>query len=257
MNRHLAVSPCSNPSFSLETALSNYSLLGYTQFEVFTSWAASAVDLGASPADYLTLGQRYGMKFSSMHLPPVEENDLENTVRRAIEATQFAQALGVTNVIFKANSRPAYIAAAKSYLDGIAGLGVTPVLQNHRGTPISSLEDFREVIAGIDDPHLQTLLEVGQFERAGVAWQEGFELLAANSTIGLVHFRDMQDGKDVPFGKGSIDIKLLFKLMHDINYDGNFVVEMELENRDDEETLQRLGEARVYAETLLKEAGYE
>jgi len=253
---HLVISPCCNPTLPLETALKVYTALGYTQFEVFTSWAASAVDLAASPEAYRDLGRRYGMTFRSMHLPPVEENNLQETVRRAIEATRFARALGTTHVIFKANSRPAYITAAKPYLDAIVGWGVTPVLQNHRGMAISSLEDFQEVIAGIDDPRMQTLLEVGQFLRAGVAWQDGFELLAARSTIGLVHFRDSRDGKDVPFGAGDVDMLHLFRLMRGIGYSGAFVVELEMEGSSDAETLHHLGEARVYAESLLKEAGY-
>ena len=58
MNSHLAISPCCNPSFSLDEALKQYSAIGFAQFELFTSWAASAVDMAALPGDYVNLGKR-------------------------------------------------------------------------------------------------------------------------------------------------------------------------------------------------------
>ncbi|HEY3396890.1 MAG TPA: TIM barrel protein [Armatimonadota bacterium] len=254
---HLVVSPCSTPDLPLEVALERFAALGYRQFEAFTSWAASAVDLAADPAAYRTLGARYGMTFRSMHLPPVEDEDLAGTGERAVAATRFAAALGATRVLFKATSRPAYIAAAPRYLDAIAGLGVIPVLQNHAGSPLATVADFREVLAGISDPRMRTLLEVGQFVRAGERWEDGLDLLSTRSTIGLVHFRDMRGGKEVPFGEGDLDLRGLFQRLRTLGYDGEFVVEMEVAGATTEETMRWLGEARTYSLQLLEEAGYE
>ena len=257
MKHRLAVSPCSNPTLPLDEVLLRYAELGYRKFEVFTGWAASSVDINQDPAQYLTLAHRHNFSFSSMHLPPVDENDIDTTLQRAIAATRFAKALGVSRVLFKASSRPTHIATAGRYLDAIDGLGVIPVLQNHNGTPISTVADFREVIESIDDPRMQTLLEVGQFVRAGERWEDGFELLSTKSTIGLVHFRDMKDGAEVPFGEGELDLLGLFKSLKAIGYDQEFVVEMEVDRADVEATIRWLGEARVYSERLLREAGYE
>jgi len=256
MTDRLVVSPCSTPTLPLEEALRRYAALGYRKFEVFTRWAASAVSLDHDPAAYRALGDRYGFAFCSMHLPPVDARELDATLHRAIAATRFARALGVTRVLFKATSRPTYIAAAPQYLEAIDGWGVIPVLQNHHGTPISTSDDFREVLAGINDPRMQTLLEVGQFVRAGERWEDGFDLLSARSTIGLVHFRDMKAGKEVPFGEGELDLRGLFARLKAIGYDGEFVVEMEVEGAGIEQTLHWLGAARVFSERLLEEAGY-
>ena len=254
MEHRLVVSPCSTPKLPLEEALQRFSALGYHKFEVFTCWAASAVQLDENPAQYRALGAQYGITFSSMHLPPVEEGDIEGSLQRAINATHFAKALGATRVLFKATSRAGYLAAAPRYLDAIDGLGVIPVLQNHFGTPISTIADFRAVIDGINDPRMQTLLEVGQFIRAGERWEDGFALLSSRSTIGLVHFRDMKNGKEVPFGEGDIDLLQLFTSLKAIGYDQEFVIEMEVKPDDIEATLRWLGEARIYSERLLKEA---
>lgn len=253
---YLVVSPCSTPGLPLEEALQRYGALGYRKFEAFTSWTASALDLTRDPAAYRALAARYDFTFSSLHLPLVDDRDFDATLRRAVAATRFAAALGATRVLFKANSRATYIAAARRYLDAIDGLGVVPVLQNHHGAPISSLADFCEVLDGIDDPRMQTLLEVGQFVRAGVRWEDGFDLLSTRSTIGLVHFRDMREGKEVPFGMGDLDLRALFTRLKAIGYTGEFVVEMEIEQADVDDTLRWLGDARAYALRLLKEAGY-
>ncbi len=256
MTDHLVVSPCSTPTLPMEDALQRYAALGYRKFEVFTSWAASAVALDQDPAVYRAMGDHHGIVFSSMHLPPVDERDVNATLVRAVEATRFARKLGATRVLFKASSRATYIAAAPRYLDAIDGLGVVPVLQNHHGTPLSTVADFREVLVGIDDPRMQTLLEVGQFVRAGERWEDGFELLSTRSTIGLVHFRDMKNGREVPFGEGELDLRHMFGCLKAIGYGGEFVVEMEVEGANVEQTLRWLGEARVYSERLLKEVGY-
>jgi len=224
--------------------LSAYSGIGFRKFEVFTSWAKSAFDLNGDAASYLGQGQRYGMQFVSFHLPPVDD-DLDASLNRSIRAARFAKAVGAEIVLFKAGSRPNYIKAAKPFLDAIEDLGITPVLQNHRGAAISSLEDFREVLEGINDPRMKTLLEVGHFHSVGVSWQDGYDLLG--DTIALVHIKDQVGPQSVPFGTGEIDLPGLFQHMRSVGYDGDYVVEMEVE--DKENTLRYLREAIEYLET--------
>lgn len=237
----LTVSPCSNPEMDLDEVLSAYRALGYEKFEVFTSWAKSAVDIEASPAIYVEKGRAHGMAFASLHLPPIDDDHAES-VQRAVRAARFAAAIGVRVVLYKANTRPNYIACARAFLDGIEGLGVTPVLQNHAGTAISTLEDFREVREGIGDPRMKSLLEVGHFHTVGVSWKEGYDLL--RDSIALVHIKDQIGPVSVPFGTGEIDLPGLFRHMDAAGYTGDYVVEMEVQ--DKENTLRYLGDARDY-----------
>ncbi len=236
---NLAVSPCSDPEMDLDEVLAAYSGLGYRKFEVFTGWVKSAFDYGRDPGFYAEKGGQYGMSFVSLHLPAVGD-DLD--VGEAVKAARFAAAIGVGIVLFKATSRANYIRAAGPFLDAIEGLPVTPVLQNHAGAPISTPADFREVLAGIDDPRMKALLEVGQFHTVGVSWREGYGLLG--DRIALVHIKDQVGGQSVPFGAGEIDLRGLFRHMKSVGYAGDFVVEMEVQDR--ENTLKYLAEARDY-----------
>ena len=240
----LVVSPCSNPEMTLDEVLRAYSELGYTQFEVFTSWTKSAVDYHADPAAYLATAEQYGMKYVSFHLPLITD-DREVSLEEAVTATEFAAALGCEVVIYKATSIENYIACGTPFLDRIKGLEITPVLQNHARSALATLDDYVEVLDGIGDRRMKTLLEVGHFHTLGIGWQQGLTLL--EDTIALVHITDQVKGQSVPLGSGEIDLPGLFQHMRAVGYDGKYVVEMEVEDR--ENTLQYLADAIVYLQT--------
>lgn len=223
-------SPACIPQITLEEILPVYAALGLRKFEVFSSWCKSAVDISRPPETYLALARAHGFRFTSMHLPPIN-NDLAASLESAVSHARFAKALGAEIVLYKANSRENYIRGAKPFLDAIEGAGITPVLQNHKGSPITTLADFREVISGIADPRMKTLLEVGHFQRAGVDWREGYDLLG--ESIALVHVNDIDAaGESVPFGTGLVDFAGLFERLAEDGYRGDVVVELELSTRD-------------------------
>jgi sugar phosphate isomerase/epimerase len=222
----------------LERALREYAAIGFVKFEAFTSWVQSALDIATDPAHYSDLASRYNMRFASMHLPPVEIG-LGATLERAIRATEFACKLGVQTVLFKTANQELYISAAARYLDAIGGLPVTPVLQNHLGSPLSNLDDMLYVLNGIDDSRLKVLLEVGHLYSAGVSWRRACQAL--DEKIALVHIKDQVGTRSVPFGSGEIDLVGLFLHLREINYRGDVVVEMEV--TDHENTLIYLRQA--------------
>ena len=225
----LVASPACNPEMSLDDVLAAYSGLGFHKFEVFTSWAKSAFDIDADPKFYLDKGARYGMQFTSFHLPPIDD-DQAASIDRAVEAARFAEAVGARIVLYKATSRPNYIEAAARFLDAIEELDVVPVVQNHFGTPVTTLDDVKEVHAGIDDARMQALLEVGHFHSAGVHWRAAVEYLG--DRIALVHIKDQVGRQSVPYGTGEVDLPGVFSAMHDRGYTGDYVVEMEVEDRE-------------------------
>jgi sugar phosphate isomerase/epimerase len=236
---NLSASPCGFMHVPIDESMSAFREMGYTKFEAFSHGAPSALDPGKGPDAALAAAKKHGLTYSSAHLPKVGE-DLD--VTEAVSVAKFAVAIGAPVVLYKAVSRSAYIKAAAAFLDAIEDLPITPVLQNHFGTPISTLEDFREVIDGINDPRMKTLLEVGHFEAAGIPWERGYELLSGS--IALVHVKDMRDRKPVPFGTGNVDLPGLFRTMDDEGYTGDFVIEMETEPR--EERIPQMGRALEY-----------
>ena len=238
----IAVSPCCNPDLPLAAALAAYAALGFRAFEVFTSWVASAFDISREPTHYLNQARPHGLRYCSCHLPPVRGADLDASLATAIAGARFAARLGARVVLFKASDRPTYMRSASRFLDATEGLGMTTVLQNHFGTPISSLADFREVLAGIADPRMRTLLEVGHFHSAGVGWREGADLLG--DTIALVHVKDQIGAQSVAFGAGEIDLPGLFSFMDQAGYTGDYVLEMEVKDKGN--TLTYLRDAYAY-----------
>jgi len=238
-----AISPCCHWAYDLETALKNYSALGFRYFEVFSSWACSAVDITRPVEEYRGLLETYGMKASAFQLPPIEEEDEGATLDRAVRGAEFAVGLGAPVVLYRAASREVYIRNAKAFLDGIAHLPVTPVLQNHHGTPISTLEDVMEVTEGIADPRMKHLLEVGHFHSSGVSWRQGYDYLGVER-IAHVHIKDQIGKQSVPYGEGEVDLKGLFACLENAGYKGRYVVEMEV--RDPQNTLHYLEKAIDY-----------
>lgn len=240
-NDNWIASPCCNPEMTLPEVLSAYSRLGFRKFEAFTSWVNSVLDWERDPVAYRDQALQHGMQYVSLHLPPVGD-DREESLARAVKAARFAAALGARVVLFKATSRPNYIAAAKPFLEATEELGIIPVLQNHAGSPISTLADFEEVLASIGDPRMKTLLEVGHFHSVGVSWREGWDLLG--DTIALVHIKDQVGRQSVPFGTGEVDLPGLFRWMRAVGYTGDYVIEMEVADR--EHTLRYLADALDY-----------
>jgi len=244
----LSVSPCSNPELTLEQALSAYRELGYNRFELFTSWAGSAVDPHQPPQQYLALAQEHGFAFSSIHLPPVSDG-VEESVDRSVRACRFAVELGCRVAIVKAGSKQDYIAAVPMLLDRIDGLAIITVLTNHVGSAISTLADYQEVLRDIGDSRIKCLLEVGQFHSVGVPWHQAYDALAGR--IELVHIKDQIGAQSVPFGTGQIDLPALFRRLVEDGYHGDIVVEMEVADRQN--TLTYLRDALLYVKEHLSQ----
>lgn len=246
---NLVASSCSNPTVELEPMLARCAAMGYRRFEAFTSWAASHLDLDRDPVAYRALAAQHGIAFTSMHLPPVKAAS-GPTFERAVHAARFARDLGVGIVLFKADSRETYIAAGRPFLDAIHGLGVVPVLQNHAGSPISTLADMLAVRRGINDQRMRTLLEVGYLHLAGTRWPEAVEALAGS--IDLVHIKDHIGERRVPFGQGEVDLKGLFTHLQGIGYTGGIVVEMEV-SKEVEENFRLQADAVSHCRQLFSE----
>jgi sugar phosphate isomerase/epimerase len=236
-------SPCCTPKLALDKQLDAYARLGFRKYEAFTTWVEAAIDIEGDPEFYRRAFSERDMRVTSFHLPAVEDAS-GSTFERAVRAAQFAEELGVEIVLFKATDRAAYLRAAPEFLELTDSLKVQPVLQNHAGSPITTLEDYRSVLEGIDDDRVGAILEVGHFHAVGVDWWEGCELLG--DKISLVHIKDQVGAESVPYGEGEINLANLFRHLNHERYTGDFVLEMEVPDATDEQTLAYLGDAMEY-----------
>jgi sugar phosphate isomerase/epimerase len=233
----------------LDEVLKAYSSIGYRHIEVFTSWTKSAFDIDGDPDFYLEKGRQYGLTFPSMHMPSFDGEDLEESLATAVKAARFAEAVGSSIVICTASDRPTYIRAMPRFLEMVDHRGVTAVIQNHVGSPLSTPEHMVDVLTTVNDPRLKTVLEVGHLHAAGFPWRKGYD--AFGELVTLVHIKDHVGEQSVPFGTGEIDLPGLFAHMESMGYTGNYVIEMEV--ADHENTLQYIEDALTYMRQFFGE----
>lgn len=250
MMERLVASPVCEPALSLEESLAAYAAMGFTKFEAFTGWVASALRADGDADDYLEVARRHGMRYVSVHLPQVSRDD-PATLEAAVEAARLADALEADVVLYKAATRRDYVEAAPAFLAATGDLDVTPVVQNHAGTALESPEDVREVLEGIADPRVMGLLEVGHFHQAGFTWRDGAEALG--DRIALVHVKDMDGPEPVPFGRGEVDFPALFGHMREVGYEGDYVVELEGWARE-QDPMRYVREGAEYLCRLMEQA---
>jgi sugar phosphate isomerase/epimerase len=252
----LVSTPAFFPHMALEPVLKACSGLGFSQFEGFTEWATSRLDWRGDPATPRRLAESLGLRFSSFHLPTAR-SDSDDELGALMVAARYAVGLGATVVLFKAASREIYGSVGLRLLDALEaeGLGLTPVLQNYHRGPIDTPDDFREVLKRLNhDPRMKALLEVGQFQRTGINWRQGWDLMEGR--IALIHINDIRDGRSVLYGTGEVDFRGLLRRVKSSGYDGNIVVELELSTRETapEETVKGVKLAVQHLEELFGEA---
>jgi sugar phosphate isomerase/epimerase len=252
----LVSSPVYFPHLPLEPALRACSDLGFTKFEGFTEWATSKMDWREDPENPRRLAESMGLKFSSFHLPTAKSGS-DGELNDLMVAARFGAGLGARVILFKAATQEIFASLGVRFLDALSALnlGLTPVLQNHRGGPIHSLDDFRTVLGSMNfDPRMKTLLEVGQFHRVGVEWRQGWEWMG--SRIALIHVNDILAGNSVPYGTGEVDLGGLMRQVKESGYSGDIVVELELPSRetDSRETLEGVRLAVDHLDKLYRDA---
>ena len=252
----LVSSPVYFPYWPLEKVLAACRDLRFSKFEGFSEWPACKLDWRSDPAIPRRLAESMGLKFTSFHLPAIREDE-EAGLENALIAARYASGLGAKIVLFKAASRDIFARTTTRFLDALdrANLGVTPVLQNHRGSAISTLDDYKEVLASVGgDPRLKALLEVGHFQRVGVSWQAGWDYLG--DRIALIHVNEIRAGESVLFGTGEIDFRGLVERVKTSGYRGDIVVELELASRESnpQETIDGVRQAMALLEKYYQEA---
>jgi len=228
----LVSSPVYFPQWPLEKVLESCRDLGFQKFEGFSEWATSRLDWRGDPADPRKHAESMGLRFTSFHLPTIRE-DLEAGLENALTAAHYAAGLGAKIVLFKAASLEIFPKVTTKFLDALdkAGLGLTPVIQNHKGSAISTPDDYQKVFESTGhDPRLKAVLEVGHFQRVGIPWKQGWDCLG--DRVALIHINEIREGESVLFGTGEVDFRGLIKHIKTSGYTGNIVVELELSGRE-------------------------
>jgi sugar phosphate isomerase/epimerase len=252
----LVSTPAFFPHLTLEPVLEACSGLGFTKFEGFTEWATSRLDWRGDPATPRRLASSMGLEFSSFHLPTAR-SDTDAELADLMVAARYAVGLGAKVALFKAASRELYGSVGLRLLDALAAedLPLAPVLQNYHGGPLDTPDDYRDVLRRLNhDPRMKALLEVGQFQRTGVNWKQGWDLMEGR--IALIHINDIRDGRSVLYGTGVVDFRGLMHQVKASGYAGDIVVELELSTRETvpQATIDGVKQAVDHLDRLFSEA---
>ncbi|MCE0484070.1 MAG: sugar phosphate isomerase/epimerase [Methylacidiphilales bacterium] len=252
----LVSSPVYFPYWPLEKVLAACRDLGFHKFEGFSEWPVCKLDWRDDPATPRRLAESMGLRFTSFHLPTIREDE-EVGLKNALTAAHYAAGLGAKIVLFKTISREIFGRVTKRFLDALdqTRLGLIPVVQNHKGTAISTLDDYREVFGSIgNDPRLKAVLEVGHFQRAGISWKAGWDNLG--DRVALIHVNEIRNDESVLFGSGEVDFRGLIRRVKTYGYRGDIVVELELPSRESnpQETIDGVRHAVALLESYYQEA---
>ena len=162
------------------------------------------------------------------------------------------RALGIKTLNTKGGARTDealadLIEGVNTLLDNIPDIALN--LGNHKGNRLQGLADYQAVMPELPElpERARVLLDTGPLLSVGEPIMPFAEALAGR--IGLVHLRDQQGEKPVPFGEGELPFAELSELLADSGYDGPLVVE--LEEVDWDEPLPAAIAAREYVEVLL------
>lgn len=245
-SERLAGSPCCLPNMPKDDLFVALEKLGFTKYEAFCVWTQCRHEWTGDAEAERKLAARHGLAITSYHLPVIKRDDVEGTFASALAAARYASRLGARIVLLKAADRELFGAVGGRFLDAVEQerLGLTTALQNHAGSAISTVQDYRDVFARLDhDPRLKAVLEVGHFRRVGVSWREGWDALG--DRIALIHVNEIRGGKSVPYGTGEVDFDGLLAQVKRSTYAGDIVVELELEDHGTapEKTIEGLAQA--------------
>ena len=84
--------------------------------------------------------------------------------------------------------------------------------------------ELLEFIAGLDSNYFGINYDMGN--SAALGYDPAIEVAIYNSYIGNVHVKDrLLGGTTVPLGQGNADLPIIFKLLKEANYQGQYILQ--------------------------------
>ncbi|MCE2449903.1 MAG: sugar phosphate isomerase/epimerase [Candidatus Latescibacteria bacterium] len=248
---HLVFSPTLCPDLLLPEVLDLAKAAGFSRIEIFRAYTESSpVHCDWSVPMVRTVIADAGVQLAGFNIRNLtgrkadsDERNLAYNLRQLEWDIHLGRALGVKTMNTKGGAR-----TDEALADLIEG--VNTLLDNipdiDQGNRLQGLADYQAVMPELPE-RARALLDTGHLLSVGEPIMPFAEALAGR--IGLIHLRDQQGEKPVPFGEGELPFAELFELLADSGYDGPLVVE--LEEVDWDEPLPAAIAAREYIEALL------
>lgn len=233
--------------------------IGYRLMEIHGPmvWSVEAVDRFDLPRVRAMIEQS-GLGCAGIYSPGWGGTDGADVRRRAAaiaRCAQFVGALGgdhVTSTGAQPRGEPGALqrvaeCAARALELLPPALPVRLALEPHFGNTLQQPEDFRAVLAELDDPRLGICVDTGHFHSAQVGIVDVIHEFA--DRLVNVHLKDHRGATSVGIGRGEVDLPAVVAALQDVGYSGGLTVELEVE---DAQNLPRYThEAYVYLSGLL------
>ena len=223
------------PDYLLPEALQLVRDAGFDSIEIFRTWSESSpVHPDWSARRVREKLDETGITLSGLNIRNItgrkadsDERNLAYNLRQIEWDIHLARALRLSTANTKGGARTDeafedLIEGANTLLERVPDFTLN--LGNHKGNRLEGLGDYRAVMPEISE-RARVLLDTGHLLAAGediMPFAEAFP-----ERIGLVHLRDQVGDKPVPFGEGGLPFEPLLKLLHDANYQGYLVIELE------------------------------
>ncbi len=175
-----------------------------------------------------------------------------------IHSCNLAVRLNCPLVVFSGGARDeqgtagldASVAGLNALLSMIENMEIRIALEPHFHSQYQDAEDFDYIFDRIAHPQLGITIDTGHFHAAGVDTKAFIRKYAGK--VWNVHLKDHIGTQSVAIGEGEIDLLGIFKLLHQLDYDGALALEIEPEDPDN---LPRyVAEAYTYVKNLVIDA---
>lgn len=144
----------------------------------------------------------------------------------------------------------ASVAGLNALMSRIENMDIKVALEPHFHSRYQDAEDFDYIFERIDHPQLGITIDTGHFHAAGVDTKAFIRKYAGK--VWNVHLKDHIGAQSVAIGRGEIDLRGIFALLHEVGYEGALALEIEPEDPDN---LPRyVAEAYTYVKNLVAEA---
>lgn len=205
------------------------------------------------------LAAEAGLKgITEVYAPPIvndssqaAEEDVRNNLMHNFH---LAERLHCPLVVFSGGKRQkggleAAIAGIKALLPLIKNMPVRMALEPHYHSQYQDTSDYDVIFAAIDHPQVGITVDTGHFHSAGMDIKAFIRKYS--DKVWNVHLKDHIGTESVAIGKGEIDLRGIFEVLHEIDYEG--AIALELEVRDKENLPRYVAEAYTYLKNMILE----
>ncbi len=151
-----------------------------------------------------------------------------------------------------------FVAGMKEAVKMAARAGVVLAMEIMDTPYMGTISRAMEYLKKIPSPYFKVYPDIGNL--SNFADNVPQELALGMGEIVAIHVKETKPGvfRDLEFGEGTVDFEGIFKALHELDYQGMFLLEMWADNthgQSVEEAAERIERARKYVTNKMKQAG--